>query len=199
MRYVSFKQWCSPRLAWQGPGTPKCLLFPITQFAKDQDTLIEQSNILLKQSVTTLHGKILAGKIGKLLTICKIFTRQCLHIYGEILSYQNSDGKSSWLPDPNGELSKVVPSSSIEAILIQLYMRRWRNVRYMDHTFHLLQHRSIPLVKELLKTEPLQHFVISYAKIFPDLPLKEMAVRIIIIQSSLKTSLMMVVQIQANC
>ena len=32
-------------------------------------------------------GKI--GEFGKLLTICQIFTRQYLQIYGEILSYQN--------------------------------------------------------------------------------------------------------------
>ena len=40
--------------AWQGPDPPKCLLCPTTQFAKDQDTLIEQSNILLKQSVNII-------------------------------------------------------------------------------------------------------------------------------------------------
>ena len=43
--------------AWQGPDPSKCLLCPTTQFAKDQDTLIEQSNILLKQSVNNLLCK----------------------------------------------------------------------------------------------------------------------------------------------
>ena len=34
-----------------GPGPPKCCLCPATKIEKDQDTLIEQSNILIKQSV----------------------------------------------------------------------------------------------------------------------------------------------------
>ena len=43
------------RQAWQGPGPPKYLLCPTTQFAKDWDALIEQSNILLKQSVNIIY------------------------------------------------------------------------------------------------------------------------------------------------
>ena len=40
--------------AWQGPDLPKCLLCPTTLFANDRDTLIEQSDILLKQSVNII-------------------------------------------------------------------------------------------------------------------------------------------------
>ena len=42
---------CSQGYTWQSLGPPKCLLCPATYFAEDRDTLIEQSNILLKQSV----------------------------------------------------------------------------------------------------------------------------------------------------
>ena len=37
------------RHAWQGPGPPKCLLFPATYSLQNRDTLMEQSNVLLKQ------------------------------------------------------------------------------------------------------------------------------------------------------
>ena len=43
--------------AWQGPDPPKYLLCPITQFAKERDTLLELSNILLKQSIDNLLCK----------------------------------------------------------------------------------------------------------------------------------------------
>ena len=46
-----FKQWHSQRHSWQDPGPPKCLFSLPPSSQKDQDTLIEQSNVLLKQSV----------------------------------------------------------------------------------------------------------------------------------------------------
>ena len=57
-------------------------------------------------------------EFGESLTIRQIFTHQYLQIYAEILSYQNGRTTKIFncLPDPNdAELSKVVPSSSIEA------------------------------------------------------------------------------------
>ena len=38
--------------AWQSPGPPKCFT------VKDRDTLMEQSNILLKQSVSHLLSRL---------------------------------------------------------------------------------------------------------------------------------------------
>ena len=75
--------------------------------------------------------------------------------YFSVKQHKNDgDGKSNCLPDPNGELSKVVPSSSIEAtntVVHEALVKR----SHVGHTLHLLLHRSIPLVKELLKMGPL--------------------------------------------
>ena len=61
-------------------------------------------------------------------------------------------------------------------------MRHWRNVRHMGHTFHLLQRRSIPLVKNGT-TATLR----CYTKTFPDLSLKETTINNNY-QSSLETA-----------
>ena len=37
-------------------GPHKCLVCPATDVEKEQDTLIEQSNILIKQSLARLHS-----------------------------------------------------------------------------------------------------------------------------------------------
>ena len=48
--YMLYKQWRSQGWAWTGTCPPKCLLCHVPEIEKDRDTLIEQSNILIKQS-----------------------------------------------------------------------------------------------------------------------------------------------------
>ena len=50
-RYISFKQWYGQKACLAEPGPPNicCAMPPSLQ--KDQYTLTEQSNILLKQSI----------------------------------------------------------------------------------------------------------------------------------------------------
>ena len=59
MESFSYIQWRSQGWAWMGSCPPKCLLCHTTEIKKDRDTLIEQSNILIKQSV----GKVVSCQL----------------------------------------------------------------------------------------------------------------------------------------
>jgi len=91
------------------------------------------------------------------------------------LKWRN-EGKSKGLPNPNGELSKVVPSSSIEITngVVNEVSEKERRPRgpYISVTpaqkYTIGQRAAENEIAEML------HY---YAKKFPDLPLKETIVR----------------------
>jgi len=72
----------------------------------------------------------------------------------------DDEGKSKGLPVPNGELSKVVPSSSIEVINAVVNEVLEKEHGPCGPYISVTPAKSMPSVKELLKMESLQCFII---------------------------------------
>ena len=102
-------------------NTNKCLLCPATQVEKDRNTLIEQSSILLKQSVSQLClTNLLSWR---------------MHAYQIILQQTSDFGHQSYLPGQHPSLRNPGSAPGNRAsLLVQEVISRYSMVFHLTYT-----------------------------------------------------------------